>query len=173
MTFSYQSTLEDKVEASFRYFVRGPTAQLWRIKSAFYAAIVAGAIVFFGNWAINSSMTRSISSFAVAVVVAAAFGYFTYFDTVRSRLRRHFKLLASEQPTSETRYTVAEGKLICLSDGVEISFPLSSLSLVSEDKTRLEVEFGKAGLCVIPLRAFESPQAKDEFVKTLKEGRNT
>ena len=67
-----------------------------------------------------------------------------------------------------TRYLVADGKLSCVSDGVEVAFPLSSLVSVSEDDSRLEISFGGNELCVIPEHAFESVEFKVAFIHAIK-----
>jgi hypothetical protein len=67
-----------------------------------------------------------------------------------------------------TRYTVAEDTIQCECLGTTITFRLDDLKEISEDGEVVEVSFGSKGLCVIPLRAFQTPDEKITFITKIK-----
>ena len=167
MTFGDQLFPDDRSEVAFRHFMRGPTAQRSRLRNTVIGALMAPVVVFALSKMLGFK-TPSFWIFAMPALVTGAINYFGFDSFLRSRLRRYFQLEARGRPAWETRYLVADGKLSCVSDGVELTFPLSSLVSVSEDDSRLEISFGRIGLCVIPKRAFESVEFKEAFVHAIK-----
>ena len=129
----------------------------------------AGVFAVFAFLGFHARDTISVVWICIA---AAAWGtgvyLLAYKGTVRRRIERYVASETQGKLPETTCYEVIPGKLIGTTLGVDLSFPLSDLTAITEDATRLELSFGEKGLCVIPLRAFSSEDEKVAFLSALQ-----
>ncbi len=165
MKLVYESTLEDAAEPAVRQFLRSKTARKAKIRSTVTGAVCAATVVliFFHD--------RPPLYCAVTTVIAAIFAgfinYISYTPTVVSRTRKYMERETGDKLPATTTYWFEDRKIHCEFLGSTISFPLSKLERVSEDKDRMEILFGCSRNCVIPLRAFTTPEQKAAFLENL------
>jgi hypothetical protein len=165
MTLTYQATLEDIAEPATRHFLRSKTATRNRIRSTIFGAILmAAAFVFI--FRDRTSEFLVIGAF-VGAIIGVAINFWTYVPTVKKRIRKHIRTENGHRIPNETKYVVEPGLLRCESLGVVIEFSLTDLKEVSEDAKRIELSFGEAGLCTIPLRAFTDDLPKANFLNAI------
>jgi hypothetical protein len=165
MTLNYQATLDDIAEPATRHFLRSKTAKRNRIRSTMFGAILM-AVAFVFIFRERTKEFIVIGGF-VGAMIGAAINFLTYVPTVKKRIRRHIQTENGHRIPNETKYVVEPGLLRCESLGVKIEFSLADLKDVSEDANRIELSFGEAGLCTIPLRAFTDELPKATFLDTI------
>ena len=171
MKLTYEATLSDVAEPSIRLFLRGKTyaTNLWR-GTALCAAVFA-VFAWLGFHAKEN--VNVIVVCAAAGVWGAGLYLLTYKGSVRRRIQKY---VAGELNGSWPRTTDCEIKdatLISNAEGLNASFNLSDLVGVVEDSGYLELRFGDRGLCLIPLRAFESTDEKAAFVAAVQRSSTT
>lgn len=165
-TIRYEATLDDVTEPSVRFYLRSKTARKAKLRSTVAGgAMCAVAMVFILR---NRDPAILVAAGLAGALIGACLNFFTYTSTVRGRIRKHLKNSMEGKLPSPTSFGIEDGKLVCDSCGVTISFPLTRLEVVTEDVARMEISFGDTGLCTIPLRAFECPEQKAEFLERLK-----
>lgn len=166
MKITYFSNLEDVSEPSIRHFLNSESGKraklLGTIRGAFFMALAflvifrreaAPTIVFFGT---------------LGAALGALLDHFTYLPFFGHRIRSHMKREIGSRLPAETTFFISEDKLVCEHLGTTTAFDLGELQYVSEHRGKLEISFGKLGLCVIPIRAFENDEQKDVFVSSIR-----
>lgn len=166
MIITYESNLDDVSEPSVRHFLRSETARKSKIQGAVRGGFFCAAAVIFVFR--ERALPAVIIGAIVGFLLGASLNFFTYAHTVRSRIRKHLERETRGRLPALTVYRFEVQKLVCEHLGATVSFPLSELQHVSEDGERMEIDFGKVGLCTIPLRAFESAREKESFIQILK-----
>jgi hypothetical protein len=163
---SYESRLEDVVEPAVRLFLRSKTYRTNKWRGTLLCAGVFAVFAFLGFHA------RDTISVVWICIAAAAWGagiyLITYKGTVRRRIERYIATETQGKLLETTHYEVTPEKLTATTLGVDVTFRLSDLQGISEDATRLELSFGEKGPCVIPLRAFQSPEEKTAFLAAVQ-----
>ena len=167
MKITYESTLDDMVEPQLRIYLRSKTYQRSRWTTALSGSLITIVVfwVFF-----RPESTRTIL-FTVLGGAAAAFASYviTFEASIKKRIRKYVERENKGLPACLSEYTVTEGKITYTGRNVSISFSLSDLVSITEDTERMELFFGAdKGLCVIPLRVFQSPEEKSLFLSALK-----
>lgn len=171
MKLSYESTLDDLVEPSLRLYLRSKTYATTRWRGAAFCAAAFGIFAFLG---FNAKENVNLP---VICTAAAAWGaglfLLTYKGTVRRRIKNYLanELKGGPWPRPAD-YEIKDGQLIGTGSGVNTRFALADFTGATEDGGRLELAFlnsatGNQGLCVIPLRAFESTDEKNSFLAAL------
>ena len=164
MTLIYQATLDDIAEPAIRHFLRSKTARRNRVRSTIFGAILMTvAFVFIFR---NRPQDFNVIAGFVGAIIGAVINFWTYIPTVKKRIRKHIEIDSGHRIPNETKYVVEPGLLRCESLGVKIEFALADLKEVSEDASWLELSFGEAGVCTIPLRAFTNNLSKGTFLET-------
>lgn len=166
MIISYIAELDDVAEPSIRMYLRSKSARDNRIISSISTFILTWVLLsFLGMW--SHSYPFVIAALLVALVIAT-FTYLRHPSAAAKRIRKYIQKEHGTLIPSNTVYTLTPDQIQCASRGVTLTFCISDLSLVSEDEKRLEMRFGEKGLCIIPLRAFASPNEKAEFLAKIK-----
>lgn len=167
MKITYEPTLDDMVEPQLRVYFRSKSYQ----KNRWTTAISGSLIMTAAFWIFLRP--QSIRTILLTLFLGVATGLVTYLltfkDGVKKRIRKYVERENKGLPACLSEYTVTEGKIVYTGRNVSISFSLSDLLSITEDAERLELFFGAdKGLCVIPLRAFQSPEEKSLFLSSLK-----
>lgn len=167
MKIAYESTLDDMVEPQLRIYFRSKTYQKSRWTAGIWGSLIPVVIfwVFF--------RPDSTSEILLTVFGGAAFGLIihllTFKEGIKKRIRKYVAREMKDTLPCLSEYNVNDGKIVYTGRNVSITFLLSDLISISEDAERLELSFGSdKGLCVIPLRAFQSPEEKSLFLSSLK-----
>jgi len=167
MELRYESTIEDVSEAHIRFYLRSRSYARQRWIEPLWGGI--GAVVGFH---LVSLFTQRLPSVWWFYAIVFLLGWFclliTIRDTVSKRIRKHVERQTGHKLPSTTVYSIKDSRLHCSSLGAEITLHLRDLSAVHEDSERVELVFGDAGLCTIPLRAFEGKDHKASFLKSLE-----
>jgi hypothetical protein len=167
MKITYESTLDDMVEPQLRVYFRSKSYQ----KNRRTAAISGSLIMTAAFWVfIRPQSTRTILLTLFLGVTTGLVTYvLTFKDGVKKRIRKYVAREMKDKPPCISEYTVTEDKIVYTARNVTIGFLLSDLVSITEDPERVELFFGAdKGLCVIPLRAFRSPEEKSLFLASLK-----
>lgn len=166
----YESTLEDVSEPQVRHFLRSKSFIHQRLRGAFWAGVSAMAVFYvIGSFGDSS---RSWWIYPIVFLVGFLVVYSTHRDTVSKRIRRYVKRELGHRMPSATIYDVSDSQIHCSSLGAETIFALDTLSDVNEDTERLELVFGDAGLCTIPLRVFRDAEHKSAFLNSIRREQN-
>lgn len=165
MTLSYDSTLDDVVEAATRTFLRGKTYATNRWRGAVLCGAGFAVLAFLGFNA------KSNVNLPVVCVAAAAWGAGLYLLAYKSAVRRRIASYVASELKGEwprtTRCVIQDGRLVTTTFGTSTSYALAELSDVSEDAQVLELSFGSKDTCLIPLRAFDSTDEKAGFLAAI------
>lgn len=166
MKLSYESRLDDIVEPAVRLFLRSKTYQTNKWRGTLLCAVVFAVFAFLGFHA------RDAISIVWICMAAAAWGagiyLLTYKGTVRRRIEKYVARQTEGKLPETTLYEVTSEKLNYTTLGVGITFPLADLIVIVEDAEYLELSFGEKGICVIPLRAFSTPDEKAAFLSAVR-----
>jgi hypothetical protein len=166
MLLEYETTLPDLAEAHTRLFLRSDTFKKHRVYFSLGSAITFIAFLFFFSDNVDSSR-----EWAGAILIAVILAIVCFL--VRKKMVSHsiFKYIEREYGDAlpfMTQFTVSEQQLACSSRDVGITFSLDDLENVIEDDEYVEMSFGNRGLCVVPLRAFESESHKSNFLSVVR-----
>lgn len=168
MKLSYDSTLDDVVETSTRTFMRSPTYVTNRWRGAVLCAV---GFALFGFLGFKDKDTVNLP---VVCIAAAAWGAGLYLLAYKSAVRRRIASYVAGELTGEwprtTHCVIENGLLVTTTFGTSTTYPLAELSHVAEDSKVLELTFGPASTCTIPLRAFDSVTEKAEFLAAVRHG---
>jgi hypothetical protein len=166
MEIKYLSSLEEFAEPHVRQFFRSKNYHRNRLLESFGMSIgVAGGLVFFVYIATKTIIPVILLSPALAL---AAYHYYRFPSIIRKRIANHIKRDFGKNFECETSYTIKKNKIIIKSLETEIRLPLENLCEVKQDEFYLELWFGQKGICVIPLRVFNTDLELDEFIKEIK-----
>jgi hypothetical protein len=166
MTLSYEATLDDLAQPVIRQFFRSQTARKNRITSSLWAGFTPALVI--GLYFRDKPLPAVIIGCVVAATVGASVAYSIYPSTIRKRLRRYVAREHGQSIPAPTTYFLEEDSIRCESLGVAVTFCLDDLMEVVEDAQTLELSFGAKGLCVIPMRAFKTPDEKGTFLSKTK-----
>lgn len=163
MTLRYDSTLADTTEAAVRHYLRSRAYATNRWRGALVCAAMFAAFAFLG---FNAKENVNLP---VICAAAAAWGAGLFLLAYKGSIRRRIaKYVATEVKGPWPRaitYAVADGKLSCEHPDHTLTFSLADLTAVTESNGYLQLSFnGNAGLCVIPLRAFDDTAQKTAFL---------
>ncbi|MEZ5305330.1 MAG: hypothetical protein R3F11_32510 [Verrucomicrobiales bacterium] len=162
----YQADLSDMAEPVIRHFFRSKTARRGKIWSTVRMAIIFAAVsvILFKRQEASIVLVAGI----IGAGVGIAFSLLTFKYFISRMMRRSMGREMAGRLPATTTFDIVGGKLVCDCLGASTAFPLSSPYEVSEDSERLEISFGKTGLCTIPLRAFSSADEKAAFIARLR-----
>ncbi len=166
MKLTCEATLDDVVEPSFRLFLRSKTyvTNRWRD-----SAIWAGIFALFAYLGFHSNPNVNIVWVcAAASIWGAVIHLLTYKGTVRRRIQKYVEREMKGPWPRTSDYEITTDKVIYTGSGVSTSFNLTDLTGIVEDAKRLELTFGDKGLCLVPLRAFQSTEEKAEFLAQIQ-----
>ncbi len=164
MLLEYEATLHDFAEVHIRLFLRSSTFKKQRVYYALGSAITLLALLFFSR-NVDTPTEWSIAIFFAAILATVLF--MARKMMVSHSILKYVENEAGDDFPNSIRYTVSEQTLTCNSRDVDITFSLDSLENVVEDDDYLEISFGKRGLCVVPIRAFESDSQKSDFLSAI------
>ena len=166
MKLSYESRLEDVSESAVRLFLRGKSYTSNRWRGAVLCAAVFALFAFLGFHA------RGVINVVWICAGAAAWGaglfLLTYKSTVRKRIASYVARETAGKLPHTTNVEITGDKIISTGAGINVTFPLSALVSITEDKSHLELSFGDQGLCLIPLRVFSSEGEKTAFIDAIQ-----
>jgi len=166
MLLEYETTLPDLAEAHTRLFLRSDTFRKQRVYFSLGSAITFIALLFFFSHNVDSSR-----EWAGAVLIAVILGIVCFLARKKMVSHSIFKYIEREYGDVfpfKIQYTVGEQHLACSSRNVDITFSLDDLENITEDDGYVEISFGNRGLCVVPLRAFESDSHKSDFLAVIR-----
>jgi len=166
MLLEYEATLSDLAEAHTRLFLRSATFRKQRVYFSLGSAITFIALLLFFSQNVDSSR-EWVGAIVTAVILAIAC------FLARKRMVSHsiFKYIEREYGDAlpfKIQFTVGKQHLACRSRDVDITFSLDNLENVIEDDEYVEISFGNRGLCIVPLRAFESDSHKSNFLSVIR-----
>jgi hypothetical protein len=167
MKISYESTLDDMVEPQLRLYFRSKTYQRSKWTTAITGPLVTIVVfwVFFRPQSTRAILFTVLGGLALGLIT----NVLTFKDGIKKRIRKYVAREMKDKPPCISEYTVTEDKIVYTARNVTIGFLLSDLVSITEDPERMELFFGAdKGLCVIPLRAFQSPEEKSLFLASLK-----
>ncbi len=171
MKLEYEATLEDITEPQLRYYFRSKSFSRQQYREPLWSGI-GGSVALY----LISSFREGLPLPWWAYVIAFVFGYLviysTFRDLVSKRIRKYMKREYGYKVPCRTIYVISDSQLRCSCLGPEIVFDLDSLSSVQEDAGRLELVFGDAGLCTIPLRVFRDSGHKAAFLQAVRRERD-
>ena len=164
MQLEYTSTANDIVETHWRLLSRTGTNNRNRLISA----ALSGAICALLGWV--ASMSFAISPWIIPAmgVLGVVVLFTSYENSVRKSLRKTLESSYGDKIPAATKYTIHDGKLTCEFLEVALSFALNTLSSIEEDEEYLEINFGVAHICLIPLRSFRSGDERRRFCDEVK-----
>jgi hypothetical protein len=165
MTFTYDSYPEDAAEAASAIFLRSDASKKMRIRNT--AVIGIASLVVCLLILRERSAKYSLTASLIAGILSAAFNYFTYKAGVRKQMIKFYKdEFKQERPKST--YLLHDTGLKFESRGVSLDFSFTVLEGLHDRGDRLEVDFGKSGICLIPRRAFPDSQFEHEFTEKIR-----
>lgn len=167
MKISYEAGLADYAEPSVRLYLRSQACATQRWRGAVLCAGVFGGFAFLGFHAKETVNIFGVC--AAAGVWGAGLFILTYTGAVRRRIANYIAGETKGPWPRTTAYEVDQSRLISTCAGATRSFNLSDFAGIREDSKRLELNFGAKGLCVIPLRAFDSTDEKAAFLNALSQ----
>lgn len=166
MTLHYESTLDDVVEAAFRRFLRGKAYTTTRWRGAVFCALAFAALAFLGFNA------KEAVNLPVVCFAAAAWGAGLFLLVYKSSVRRRIKTYLAGELKGEwprpAAFEIKDGQLIGTGAAASPAFALADFTGSVENSRWLELRFGEKEACVIPLRAFASPEEKSAFLSALQ-----
>lgn len=166
MTVRFESTPDDIAEHAVRHFVRGKTYAANRWRGALLCALV---FAVFGLLGFHSKENVQLP---VVCAAAAAWGagvfLLAYKGLVRGRIRKFVTKELSGKPARYGSLEIQNGRLTGAGTCASINHPLSELVAVNDDGRWLELSFGARQVCLVPVRAFESPADKELFIAALR-----
>jgi hypothetical protein len=168
MEIKFDTTIDDLVEHYFRLFIRSKTYKKNRWFSVVGSFLGVGAVFLILK---NYSNAELPLWFPLLLGGIGAIVYLIFYpDIIKKNIKKHLaKKLQDELPCTTT-YKIQNGYFICNSLNKDISFEISALVNVKEDKKLIELSFGPKDILVIPKRAFESINEIDRFKNILKSG---
>jgi hypothetical protein len=166
MNLTYQATLEDISEPAIRHYLRSQSAKKNRRQSTVIGMVICAAAAAFVFR--DSEGTKLLFFTIIGAITGGVLNFYTYKSTVKKRITKHMRLETEGRLPSQTTYRIQENELICDCLGATITFQILDLAEIKEDNERMELNFGDVGLCTIPLRAFESAEEKQIFLRELK-----
>jgi len=166
MIIRHEATLDETAEPSVRLYQQSKTYSTNRWLGALLCAGMFAVFAFLG---FNAKENVNL---AIICPAAAAWGaglfVIAYPGTIRRRVRSYLsRELKGPWPCTAT-YEITGGKLLGAYLGVRTSFALADFTTATEDGKYLQLTFGPHGLCVIPLRAFDSTDEKNAFLAALR-----
>lgn len=167
MKITYEPTLDDMVEPHLRAYFRSKTYQKTKWTTGIWGSLITILIlwVFFRPDSTNAILFTVFGGAAFGLIIHVL----TFKDGVKKRIRKYVERENKGMSACLSEYTVVEGKIVYTGRNVSISFSLSDLVSITEDTERMELFFGAdKGLCLIPLRVFQSPEEKSLFLSSLK-----
>jgi hypothetical protein len=166
MTLTYQATLDDIAEPTFRLLLRRKTTSHHRAWSSLFGAAMMALAVFV--IVRRRSPEFLVTAALIAAILGAAFNYWKFIPSVKRRMKKYLQTEHGHRIPNETTYVIRPGLLRCESLGVAHEFSLADLQNISEDPGWMEISFGEKGICTIPLRAFGSGVSKEEFLQAIE-----
>ncbi len=167
MELEYEPGIEELSEPGLRVYLRSRSYRWQRLREPIWGGVAAVVTL-----RILSDLGEDFSIAWWGYAIAVGAGWLGVFlairDIVSRRFRSHTKRELGHTLPVTTRYEVTETQVRCFGMGVEIVFDRKDLSAITEDARFLELCFGDAGLCVIPLRVFRDENHKASFVAAVK-----
>lgn len=167
---TYEPTIKERAEPFIRLYLRSKRSTQVRLKNTLVVAIIWAGMGYFVTHS-EPTQLRLLYTFG-ALILGAIFGYLLHKPTVVHNTLKYIKSETSTEAPGSTAYLLSADRLICKSTELEISFSLTDLTAIEEDKTFLEFRFGKLGLCVVPLRVFSAEADKAHFIQQIKSAAN-
>jgi len=120
------------------------------------------------NRALRFAARTLLAGAALIATILAVVCFFARKNIVSSRIYKYVGREYGDVFPCKTVYTVGHQQLNCRSRGVDITFSLNDLENVVEDDKYIEVSFGNRGLCLVPMRAFDSGTHKSAFLSAIQ-----
>jgi hypothetical protein len=167
MKLEYEATLEDLSESQIRHYLHSRSFKQRRLIESGYAVFMANLMLAAFSYVAKMPFLWQGAIFASVIGFGAVF--WTYKDTVSKRITKYLKREIGHRLPAATIFVAEQDRLTCLCLGSEVSFPLEKLSASIEHSRYLELQFGEAGMCTVPLRVFSDEQHKSAFLKAVQE----
>jgi len=169
MRIEYNATLDDVSEPMIRHYLRGRNYARQRFREPMWGGV--GAMIGYYFISVLGKQAAGLWwIYPLVFIVGYAVVFIPIRRTVSRRIRNYVKRGIGDKLPLATSFEVTDRQLHCESMKADMSFNLEDLSEVTEDEGWLELVFGDAGVCTIPLRVFRDREEKEEFVERVRKG---
>lgn len=170
MRLEYEATLDDVSEPMIRHYLRGRNYARQRFREPMFGGITA----VIGYYLLGTVSQRSQELwwiYPLVFLLGCTVVFIPLRHTVSRRIRTYVKREIGHKLPMKTSFEVSDSHLHCESLKQDLSFDLADLTDLTEDGERLELAFGDAGVCTIPLRVFQDAEQKEEFIRKVRKDR--
>lgn len=162
MRVEFDATLDDLVDVQLRSLKCSRVARGWRWESTISAGLVAGVIMFL---LVPEPFEAKIALGVVGLLAGAAVYSLVYRATVQSRTRDYCREFLGKQNSFIVEVELGPEGVQCKQLGVQSTIEWGNIEGVQESHDSVDILLRAGGLIAVRKRAFESREARDEFVQ--------